>query len=136
MSSIRRQVTIAAAPRAVWQALASADGLQAWLCDEARVDPRAGGRVTVRSEGDDGEPVVDTGTLLVCRPTSKLEIAWDKTGNGPWKGTTTQFSVALDGDETVVNLLHAGSPLEDEEARGRLDTEWRRALASLRDGLE
>jgi uncharacterized protein YndB with AHSA1/START domain len=136
MSSIRRQVTIDAAPRAIWGALTTGDGLAGWLCDEARVDARTGGRVVLKMEADDGSPIEQTGVLLTCRPTSKLEIAWDKASQGPWKGTTTTFSVARDGEESVVNLVHAGSLLENADTRTRLDTDWRRALTALRDTLE
>lgn len=136
MPSIRRQVTIEAAPRAVWSALTTGEGLAGWLCDEARVDARAGGRVVLKLEDDAGNPVEQTGVLLTCRPTSKLEISWDKASSGPWKGTTTTFSVARDGEETVVNLLHAGSLLDDEPTRAQVDTDWRRSLTALRDHLE
>lgn len=136
MSSIRRQVTIGANPRAVWTALTTAEGLGNWLVDEARIDARTGGRVVLKVENDAGDEVEETGMLLNCRPTSKLEISWDKVSRGPWKGTTTQFSVARNGEETVVNLVHAGSLFEDVAVRTEADTQWRRALNALRDHLE
>jgi uncharacterized protein YndB with AHSA1/START domain len=128
MSTIRRQVSIAANPRSVWNALTTPEGLQRWL-GEARVDPRAGGRITVKTLGGDEEG----GFLHVFRPTSKLEVNWDR---GPWKGTFTQLSVARDGTETVVNVQHAGPQFEDDAVRSPADEMWRKALTSLRDGLE
>lgn len=136
MPSIRRQITIDASPRSVWAALTTGDGLAGWLVDEARIDARAGGRVVLKTEDAEGNAVDETGLLVTCRPTSKIEIAWDKASKGPWKGTNTQFSVARDGEETVVNLLHAGTIFDEEAARTEADKQWRQALTALRDHLE
>ena len=135
MSTIRRQISIAATPRAVWNALTTADGLAGWLGSEARVDARQGGRIVVKMPSD-GETVEEAGMLHVFRPTAKLEITWDKYSQGPWKNTLTQFQVARDGKETILNVQHIGPTLEDEALRTTVDTTWKRALLTLRDGLE
>lgn len=128
MSVVRRQVSIAASPRTIWNALTTADGLNRWFGGSARVDSREGGRVSVdRGAGE------ASGLFHTFRPTARIEIKWT---DGPWKGTFTQFSVARDRNETVVNLLHTGSPLEDEALRGAVDGEWKAAFTRLRDGLE
>ena len=135
MSTIRRQISIAATPRAVWNALTTTEGLAGWLGAEARVDAREGGRFVLKVAVDGG-PVEEAGILHVWRPTAKLEINWDKNSRGPWKGTLTQFQVVRDGGETMLNVQHIGSALEDETLRAQLDDRWKRALHSLRDGLE
>jgi uncharacterized protein YndB with AHSA1/START domain len=132
MSTIRRQIVIAATPRAVWNALTTPEGLATWLGADARIDARAGGRIVLKVLGS-GE---ETGFLHVWRPTAKLEINWDKASPGPWKGTFTQFQVARDGTETVLNVQHSGPAFEDEAARGEADGVWKRAMVALRDGLE
>ena len=132
---IRRQISIAAPPRTVWNALTTPEGLSRWLASDVRIDPRAGGRIVLKVRGD-GEPVEEAGFLHVWRPTAKLEITWDKASPGPWKSTFTQFQVALDGKETVLNVLHDGPAFEEEVARVAADALWKRALLSLRDGLE
>jgi uncharacterized protein YndB with AHSA1/START domain len=129
LSVVRRQTSIAVSPRTVWNAITTAEGLNRWLGGSARVDGREGGRVSV-DRGAEGEA---SGLFHTFRPTAKIEIQW--TG-GPWKGTFTQFSVARDRDETVLNLLHTGSPLEDEALRASVDNEWKAAFTRLRDGLE
>ena len=43
MAAIRRHVYIANGARAVWRALTTAEGLEKWLAEEARVDGRKGG---------------------------------------------------------------------------------------------
>ena len=135
MSTIRRQISIAATPRAVWNALTTPDGLSAWLGTEARVDARQGGRIVMKVRND-GDTVEEAGMLHVYRPTAKLEINWDKYSAGSWKNTLTQFQVARDGKETILNVQHIGSPLEDEALRTTVDAAWKRALLTLRDGLE
>jgi uncharacterized protein YndB with AHSA1/START domain len=135
MSTIRRQISIEATPRAVWNALTTPDGLARWLGTDARVDARPGGRFVLKVDHE-GAWVEEAGLLHVCRPTARLEITWDKHSSGPWKGTLTQFQVARDGAETVLNLQHIGSALEDEALRSGLDERWRRALSTLRDQLE
>lgn len=135
MSAIRRQVTVEASPRAVWTAITTADGLKSWLCDDAQVNAAAAGRYAVINEGDEGA-VEDSGRIHTFRPTSKLEVAFDKNSKGPWKGTHLQFTVAREGGETVVNVIHNGAAFDDEAVRTEADNTWRRALTSLRDTLE
>lgn len=137
MPSIRQQINIAVAPRAVWRMLTTDEGLAAWLVDEARVEARPGGRVLLVSEGDDGEPVEERGIFHELRPTRRIEIAWDSTSPAPTKGTRIQFSLARDGRETRVVLVHQGAGvLDDEEAREELERGWRQALRALREALE
>lgn len=135
MSTIRRQISIAATPRAVWNALTTPEGLSGWLGTDARVDARPGGRFVLKVP-QDGDAVEEAGLLHVFRPTAKLEITWDKHSQGPWKGTLTQFQVVRDGGETVLNVQHIGSALEDEALRTTLDDRWKKALLTLRDRLE
>lgn len=137
MAAIRRQITIATHPRAVWKVLTSAEGWTSWYADDARIDARKGGRVVLTIEDDEGEPVEELGTFLTFRPTSRLEIAWDRVSPASTKGTRVTFSVARDGEETRVGLVHSGAGiLDDEEARAELDKTWRQALNALRDSLE
>lgn len=132
MPMIRRQVSIAASPRTVWSALTTNEGLCRWLADSARVDARAGGRLTLAPrKGDE-----ITGLFHAFRPTSKVEVTWDKRGESPWSGTFLSFLVGRDRGETVLNLQHDGPAMEDEAARHALDEFWRERLADLRDQLE
>jgi uncharacterized protein YndB with AHSA1/START domain len=136
MSTIRRQVSVAATPRAVWTALTTPEGLATWLGIDARVDPRSGGRIVLKVRGTQGTPVEEAGFLHVFRPTAKFEVNWDKSSPGPWKGTFTQFQVARDGKETVLNVQHSGPGLDDVAIHAEIDGIWKRALLVLRDGLE
>ncbi|MCB9777902.1 MAG: SRPBCC domain-containing protein [Alphaproteobacteria bacterium] len=136
MPAIRRQIMIAAPPREVWKALTTGDGLSQWLVDEARIDGRKGGRVVLISQDDDGEPVEERGIIHKWRPTSQLEITFDSVGKGQYKGTRLTFQVAVDGGETRVSLVHAGSIFDDAEENARVSKEWRQALSGLQSLLD
>jgi uncharacterized protein YndB with AHSA1/START domain len=135
MATIRRQISIEASPRTIWAALTTAEGLKAWLADEASVIASTAGRFAVTMEGDAG-PYTETGRFHTVRPTSKLEIHFDKTSGGPWKGTALAFTLAREGEQTVVNVVHGGTSFEDPAVLKEQDDTWRRALVSLRDGME
>jgi uncharacterized protein YndB with AHSA1/START domain len=129
LAAIREQINIAVGPRVVWRALTTAEGWTSFYADEARIDPREGGRVELISEDDDGEPVSEVGIIHTFRPTSRFEICWDSTGKAETKGTTLSFNIARDGDETRVALVHSGGGvLEDEERRAVLAKTWRQAF--------
>ena len=136
MPSVRQQINVAGSPRTVWAMLTTAKGLTSWWADEARVDPSQGGRITVVSEGDDGEPIEERGTFVESRPTRKLEIKWDPGSPGPTAGSRISFQLARDGDETRVILIHAGAFLDDEEHFERYTREWKAALKALRASVE
>ncbi|MEM6931303.1 MAG: SRPBCC domain-containing protein [Myxococcota bacterium] len=137
MASIRQQINIAAPSRAVWNILTSAEGWKRWWAEEARLEARNGGRIVLTVEGEDGEPVEERGVFHEVRPTRKLEIAWDANSPAKTKGTRLMFSVARDGDETRVSLIHSGGGiLDDEEARSEMEKEWKSGLKALRSSLE
>ncbi len=137
MPAIRRQVNIAAAQRAVWNALTTAEGLTSWWADEARIEPRAGGRVVIGNQNGDDGITEDRGFIHTWRPTSRLEIAFDNIGASEMKGARLSFSLARDGDETLLALVHAGGDaLEDEARRQALDDEWKRAFKALQSHLD
>jgi len=132
MASVRQQIKIAAAPRAVWRALTTADGLTSWWCDVARVDARAGGRIVLTT----GERE-QRGMVHVCRPTRRIEIAWDAGSEERTAGGRVKFDVARDGTETRVAVVASGgAALEDEEEHAVEDEWWKTALKKLRVSLE
>ncbi len=137
MSSIRRQVNIAATQRAVWNAFTSVDGWTSWYADEARCDARVGGRVVLVADYDDDEnPIEEAGVFHKLRPTSKLEIAFDRCPT-PMSGARLAIQLARDGDETRVSMvLSKAEALSDDEQREELDATWRRAFSALQSALD
>ena len=138
MPSIRRHIHIAAGPRRVWKALTTPEGLTSWLADKARIDARKGGHIILITEDDDGNPVEERGVIHKWRPTSHLEISWDKMGKFPTRGSRIAFQLAIDGGETRLSIVHSGYTdlFEDEEKRSQLNIDWRRALKSLQSMLD
>ncbi|HHO51403.1 MAG TPA: SRPBCC domain-containing protein [Deltaproteobacteria bacterium] len=137
MPSIRQQINIAAPTRVIWNLLTTAEGWTHWWAEEARLEPRSGGRIVLTIEGDDGEPIEERGVFHEIRPTRKLEIAWDSTSPAKTRGTRVQLTISRDGDEARLALIHSGGGiLDDEEARAALEREWRSALRALRSHLE
>jgi uncharacterized protein YndB with AHSA1/START domain len=136
MPSIRQQVNIAAAPRAVWRALTTEQGLTSWLVTAARVDPRPGGRLVLTTAGADGAPVEERGMFHDIRPTRRIEIAFDANSPSSTRGTRLELHVAVDGGETRVLLVHSGEALGDAEVSAVQDARWRQALLALRESFE
>jgi uncharacterized protein YndB with AHSA1/START domain len=136
MAAIRRHVYIANGARAVWRALTTAEGLEKWLAEDARVDGREGGRVVLGGTDFDDEHEL-VGIIHTWRPTSKLEITWDNVGAAETKGSSVAFQIARDGDESRVSIVHSGgAALDDEARRDKLDGAWRVALETLQALLD
>jgi len=136
MSAIRRHVLIACTPRAAWRALTTAEGLEKWLADEARVDGRQGGRVVLQGTDFDGENDA-CGIVHTWRPTAKFEVSWDSVGHFEGKGGHAAFQVARDGDETRVSVVYSGGEaLDDDERRQKMVAAWKTALEALQQLLD
>ncbi len=136
MSAIRRHVHISCTPRAAWRALTTAEGLEKWLADEARIDGRKGGRVVLSGTDFDAEHDA-CGIVHTWRPTAKFEVSLDNVGQFEAKGGHVSFQVARDGDETRVSVVHSGGEaLTDEERREKLIEAWKSALSSLQQLLD
>jgi uncharacterized protein YndB with AHSA1/START domain len=136
MPAIRQIVHIAATPRAVWKALTTVEGLKSWLVDEARLEPRDGGRVVWAYHGDDDDMIEGRGMIHKWRPTSHFEISWDRQGPFPSAGTHMVFKLARDGDETRLSLVQSGPVTDDDESRAEILKEWKRDLKALQSMLD
>ena len=137
MPAIRQQISIAASPRTVWSALTTPEGLTSWWVDDARVDPRVGGRVVLKSMDEQGEPLEERGIFLDFSPTRRIEIAWDKLGAAPNSASRVQFQLARAGGETRLSVVVSGGEnLDDDETFDALTRDWKASLKALRDSLE
>jgi uncharacterized protein YndB with AHSA1/START domain len=136
MPAIRRHVRIASTTRNVWRAISTPEGLAGWLCDEARIEPRMGGRFVLLSKDDNGTNSEDRGLVHTWRPASHLEMAFDRQSQSVHASTRVSFQVALDGDEVRVSIVVSGEPLDDNERTEVIDVQWRQALAALQASLD
>ena len=120
----------------MWRAIATSEGLEKWLADEARVDGRKGGRVILKGTDFDAEQEA-VGIVHTWRPTAKFEIALDSIGAFEARGGHIAFQVARDGDETRLSVVHSGGEaLDDEERREKLDAVWKSSFATLQALLD
>lgn len=141
MPAIRRQINIATAPRNVWRALTTPEGLTSWWAtageqQEVRLEPREGGRVVFFTGAGEGLAEV-RGLVHTWRPTSHLELSFDKLGGNELRGSMAAFKLARDGTETRLTLVHSGGEaLEDVARRSALDKAWDKALHALQEKLD
>ena len=138
MSSVRQQISIAATPRKVWSHLTTLEGMLDWLVEGGRLEARAGGRVILEIDKDGESTFEAAGTFHTLRPTRKIEIAFDRAGQGDWLGSHLQILVARDGEETRVSIVHRGTEgvFAEEESCDGLESFWKHALRALRGSLE
>ena len=102
---VKHAVLVRATPERVWDALATADGLDGWFTTGAEIDARTGGHVVFRwrdwgvdcYNGEDGGPVVEA-----VRP-SRLVFEWHTEGAAD-RTTTVSIDIAPHDAGTVVRL--------------------------------
>jgi uncharacterized protein YndB with AHSA1/START domain len=114
MDEIRRRITLHAPIDEVWGAVATAEGLRAWLgCSEVRVDAHVGSPVAVR--WPDG--AVSRGLVEVVEPTRRFAFRWRRisgTGLRMRAGEPTRVVVELasvDAGSTDVTVTESAGVL-------------------------
>ena len=120
---------VAAPVKDVWHALTDADSLRIWLAEYAEVDLPHRYEFWGRYTPDGSAPhqrVLDVGEYT-------LRLAWEIEG----VETTTEISLAEDGEATVVTLSQSHFDFSDvitgASIRGALQTYWALAIANLAD---
>jgi len=118
---------VRARPEIVFAFFTDATLYRRWKGDDAELDPRPGGLYRVQMPG---QAVVE-GVYLVVEPPHRIVFSWGWLGNAevPPGSTTVEVTFVLDGDETIVRLVHRGLPTatsRDEHATG-----WQHYLARL-----
>ena len=114
---VELQTEVDAPREAVYELLATADGLATWL-DAAELEPRVGGlvRLTLR----DG---VAVGKVLAIDPPQHISFTWDWEGRSLGRLSVVAFDAIDHGSRTHVTLRHVSLP---SQAQVELHTEmWR-----------
>ncbi len=131
MAEILHQLTIAADPEAVYEALTTEDGLANWWTRDATAETRQGGTAVF---GFNRHGVVFTMTIDELEPGSKL--VWRCTaGPDEWVGTQVTFALSRTPDRTRVDFRHEGWERTDGMLP-RCSFDWARYLLSLKSYLE
>jgi len=116
----RVQRTVDAPVATVYEAFASARGLDGWFTSGATVDFRVGGSYRTA----DG----DAGTYLRIEPNRLVRFSWENPKHTPGSVVTVRL-VPRDADRTTVVVDHGRIGLAEE--RDGLRGAWRWALGSL-----
>ncbi|MBV8160532.1 MAG: SRPBCC domain-containing protein [Acidimicrobiia bacterium] len=134
---IERTVTLARAPRDVWTALTTADGLSAWFGERASIDLRPGGAATM---------TFASGTTVEMRVERVEEPAvfaytWrlpELPDDDP-RRTYVEFTLEPYRDGTLLRVVEAGfAQLPADTRRDTYDSHsdgWSRELAELAEHL-
>jgi uncharacterized protein YndB with AHSA1/START domain len=131
MVDIRHKVGIDTSdPDEVFRALTTVDGLARWWTNDTVGDGDVGGTLKFRF-GEKGGFDME---VLEAEPGSG--VRWRVVG-GPeeWLGTTIDWSLRQDGDETVVLFTHEGWR-EPVEFLHHCSTKWATYLVSLKSLVE
>ncbi len=116
---VKARRVVSAPPEVVWAMLTAPPDLTAWLCNEARCQPRPGGRYELRWPS--GYHVL--GTVKAAEKPKLLAVAW--WGKGEPGETEVTFSLSPRRSRTEVTVTHAGF------GRG---PKWARAVDEARKG--
>jgi uncharacterized protein YndB with AHSA1/START domain len=135
---IERTVTLNRAPREVWRALTTAEGLSAWFGERASIDLRPGGAATLTFSGG---LTVELRIERVDEPTV-FAYTWrlpDLPEDDP-RRTYVEFTVQPTAEGTLLRVVETGfAQLPVDTRRQTYDSHsegWTRELAELAAHLD
>lgn len=135
MADIIHRVGIKAPAAKVYAALATIDGLAGWWTRTTTGESRVGGSVAFRFHRSGGEEIGGF-DMDVVELTPDTKVRWRvKAGPEEWIGTEIDFSLATDGEYTVVLFGHRNWR-EAAEFMAHCSTKWATFLLSLKQLAE
>jgi len=125
--TVELEVRLAAPPEEVFRYLTEPERYVEWQGVKAELDPRPGGVYRVWMDAT----TVASGAFVEVEATRRVVFTWGWEGNEgvPPGSTTVEFTLAADGDGTVLSLRHTGLP--DGEAAAMHEEGWRHFTARL-----
>jgi uncharacterized protein YndB with AHSA1/START domain len=135
MADINHRVGIRAPAAQVYAALSTVDGLAGWWTRATSGEAQPGGTLTFRFHDPAGDDIGGFG-MDVLDATPDRTVRWRvKDGPQEWIGTEIDFSLARDGDYTIVLFGHRNWP-EAREFMAHCSTKWATFLISLKELVE
>ncbi len=134
-SELRKTIEVDAPPEVVFKALTDEKELVQWMPQEARMDPRPGGKYEFKYRwAEKGQHSVATGKILELIPGKRLSYTYvltprsgsGKSGSAFLNASVTNSVVtwildALPDGKTRVTMVHSGIT---KEAHGAVDGAW------------
>jgi uncharacterized protein YndB with AHSA1/START domain len=134
MLDILHRVGIKASSQAVYQALASSDGLAKWWTTNTQGDSKVGGAIKFRFSAEGREIGGFDMKVLDLRPAER--VLWEVVDGPPeWIGTKVSFELKQEGDYSIVLFKQAGWK-EPVEFMYHCSTKWATFLMSLKALVE
>jgi uncharacterized protein YndB with AHSA1/START domain len=115
--------------------------LEAWLAEDAEVDPRVGGHYRLTSSGDDENPGdhICSGSYVEFEPNKRLVKNWVYEGSMAAIPIETTVSVefsALGPDSSALRFREEGPMLTDPEENEMAIEAWNAAFDELEEAIE
>jgi uncharacterized protein YndB with AHSA1/START domain len=130
--TIRREVTLEAAPDRVWRALTDSSEIAEWMYPND-FRPEVGHRFTLQvpvNPKADFDGVVRC-EVVECVPEKTLRFTWE---GGDVVGTSVRYELESAGDDTILRFEHAGFDLNApwaEQALHGAEYGWNMMLGRL-----
>ena len=129
MAKSSHRIRVHASPDRVFQALSTKDGLEGWFTAQVDGDVGEGRDVRMHFKGKESFGW----HLAKMRPD---HVHWNCTeGPGSAKGTTVDYLLKKEGQDTVIECDHDGWP-EAHEALATCNTLWGLLMSRLKDYVE
>jgi uncharacterized protein YndB with AHSA1/START domain len=127
---VKKEIRTRATPEQVWQALTDPEKISGWFPDHAKGEVKAGEIVVWTFEGFDYAPPMKVREVV---PGQKVVF-----GSPEGDFWAQEFTIAREGGETVVRVVHSGFGPggEFDELFDGVDSGWQLALANLKHYLE
>ena len=134
MADILHRVGIKSSLDAVYQALATRDGLAGWWTTNTQGDSKVGGALQFRFSAGGVEIGGFDMKVLALHPAEM--VLWEVVdGPAEWIGTKISFELRKEGDFTIVMFKHLGWR-EPVEFMHHCSTKWATFLMSLKSLVE
>ncbi|WP_020666460.1 SRPBCC family protein [Amycolatopsis nigrescens] len=104
---ISKEVELAGTPEQVWDAIATGPGIDSWFMGPHEVDPREGGRITMKL-GDFSE----ASTITTWEPGTRLAYRTEPGEDGSFHAMEYLIQ-GRDGGSTVLRFVHSGVLSDD-----------------------
>lgn len=135
MADIIHRVGIKAPVSNVYKALSTIDGLAGWWTRKTTGDSSPGGTIAFRFHAPGGDEIGGF-DMDVRELTPNSQVRWSvKAGPDEWVGTDVDFSLAPEGDYTIVLFGHRDWR-EAVEFMAHCSTKWATFLLSLKEFVE